>query len=222
MFFARCVHDVIRHSRINVVKGFSSLGHCLEQLVSNYLESATLHLTVRPRQTKHFPCEEAMKLLFNRIPALPITCDIHNVSLEDSADSLIHAYHFGAIVHFSDEVRPRGGNASALALQLAVDINEILESEDDGDPPGHLFLCDVARRILSPEELAVSVNARDTARQKLFKLLDSEREVNGSQWDYYTSRVTLVDPGVGPTEADIAASERKRFVDRQTGGTANC
>jgi hypothetical protein len=223
VFFAPCLHED-EHSQFDAIKGFDSLRSCLKQLVANYLTSAPLHLTLHPRNKKQSLCNRAVDFLLENLTPAPITCDFHNVSMNKPLDL---AYDFGAVVHFSDKASLKGEDADTPAIQLAKHIGGLFQYEEDEDnaPPGQIFLCNVTRLVLSFKELASSKDANDSARLKLFNLCSFSyltREFTGSQsWDYFTSRVKLVDPGFKPSQADIAASVDRRLVNTQSGGHAN-
>jgi hypothetical protein len=210
VFFAPCLHDVIKHGRDNSAQALAPMLKCLGQLVRRYLTSGPLHLTVRPRNQEQSPCDAAMKLLFSDGQPVPITCDFYGMSMDNHDVPFNLAYDLGAIVHFSEEAPLNGEAANDIAFQLADIVDDLFDYEENqlyGSPPGQIFFCDVSRLILSPKELAACENANDAARLKLFDLCDFDRfdrKFTASQsWEYFTSRVKLVDPGFKPSQADM-------------------
>ena len=224
---ARCMDQILAERRLNNNgDGLYYLREYLKELTSP-CPSPPLHLTVHMRDKGR--CRVILDHLLFKFPAVPITCDFHYMSLGKGTGSLSLAYELGAVVHVAEEDSEE--DVDILAVQLADQLVETFvyqeerDMDDDNVPPGQIFLCNVPRLVLSHAELVDSENAFDTARLKLFKLCDFdylERQFTGSQsWDYFTSRVKLVELGFKPSEADIAASERRRSVNAEPRGHAN-
>lgn len=217
---ARCIDEVSKHSRSDVDGGFAFLQKCLVQIALKYLTSTPLHLTVHMKFKGYFT--GIIDLLLYDISPVPITCTFHNISITNGARSLNLAYDFGAVIYLLDQtVRPGAApincDANELAVNLAGAIDEMsYEEEEDGWPPGQIFLCDISRLVLSPKELAACENANDAATLKVFNLCEighlRQSMTKSQRWDLFVSRVKLVDPGFKSSEADIAASVKRRSV----------
>ena len=222
---ARCTGEAFSYN----IEDFSDLRRVLTQLATKYPTIPPLHLTVHMR--RDLRCGMILANVFYGFPAVPIACDFHYTSFDSSTDFLRLAYDLGAVVHNTEENSVEGVNM--LAIELAAELGELFineeEKQEDEDekniPPGQIFLCDVPRSVLSHQELAESEDPVKTARLKLFNLCyfsNLERNFTGSQsWDYFTSRVKLVERGFKPSEADIAASIKRRSVNPRPDGHAN-
>jgi hypothetical protein len=209
-----------------------TLKQCLSALAFTRGLSNPLHMTVHVSRGEDFDiCE--MEGLFDGFPPVPIICEIMDLPPQDAnnwSDPFSLAYYFGGILHVSacscgdcqnTETPDCRGD---FATDVAHELEGLLEHDEDsvdgngaGKPPGQIFLCDFSRLILKPDELiAAGGEANDSARLKVFKLLDyngaAKHWSEAKKWDHYTSMVKFVDSGFRPSEADVAANVKLRSV----------
>lgn len=197
------------------------------RLASKYPRISPLCLTVHMRRSLR--CRIILNHLFFNFSAVPITCEFHYMSLGKDTGSHSLAYDLGAVVHVAEEDSEEDVDVLAVKLAAQLVATFLYSAEEDMDednvPPGQIFLCDVPRSVLSHKELSDSEDAVNTARLKLFNLCDFGRLrrnfTESQRWNYFTRRVKLVDPGFKPSQADIAASVKRRSVNAKPGGHAN-
>lgn len=209
-----------------------TLKQCLSALASTKGLSNPLHMTIHVPRGKDFDiC--GMEDLFDGFPPVPIICEIMDLPPQDSedwSDSFALAYYFGGVLHVSacscgDCQDPKFVDCrDDFAKDVAHELEGLLEHDEGsaggdgaGKPPGQIFLCDVSRLILKPDELiAAGGEVNDSARLKVFNLLDYDGAARhwseAKKWDHYTSMVKFVDSGFRPSEADVAANVKLRSV----------
>lgn len=201
-------------------KKFISLQGCLGKLVSICGKSTPLHINIQgsSQGIDHNTVGYRSIMI---LPA-PITYNFWDVPWdEDGLSVLLCAYEVGAVVYFTESARviepavhfrhpPAVSNIpDHIALELAVAIRDIFDHDEPQEPPGQLYLCNLPRLILSAEELATG-NASAIATLKLFSFCSSAMAgVGEATWDYFNTRVKLVETGFRPSDAEMTIiSER--------------
>lgn len=203
-----------------------ALKSCIAKLASKEDLSIPLHVSVHVCRKHKIP--DLSKLLVARSSLVPIGWQIWDLPIDHLWRTFRLAYDHGAVIHFSNKysAHHHNGTANPQALRtyyLAAKLGWVLEIEKQGsqESPGHLFLCDVPSLVLDPIELVEAAeNAKEVVRLRLFDLFKvslpgtpARGWSDVQKWNHYVSRVTFVDSGFRLSDADMAASVKRRSVE---------
>jgi hypothetical protein len=143
----------------------------------------------------------------------PITYEIFNLPMFNHRFAprfkpLWVAFCLRAVVHF--RYRTIAGTlGTAPHVVTAAFGDEILDAfqrSTAGYPvaSGRLYLCDIPRVVLTPQEYAAAIDINETALRKLYDKLDaSPFHQKRPSWKDFNTMVNLVEPGFRPSLAEL-------------------
>jgi len=184
-------------------KAANGLMQSIAILASDRTSSTPLHVTfIMDQAVDRFDLME----MFLREDALAnLTFDFLNWPSHDGFWHLAAAYFAGGPVQFA--ARPFDPTSVEL---LALGLDHIFRRRDCVAPSSRIYLCDIPKFVLSPEELvAAADDVSHIAKLKIYKLCDfghTDSDLTESQrWIDFDSKVKFVEAGFRPSPADVAA-----------------
>jgi hypothetical protein len=205
----RCLAEAIKHTR-----KLPDIHTSLKLLAIRHIRNCPLHVTVQVEGDSTF--QQLCQLVdhqprTNNSFNIPITYDVFDMPTgTDLWHPLAIAFAMRAVVHFADHHSSAGPDDIARAIS-----NQLLDcfkadSRSSFVTPGLLYLCDIPKLVLSPEELATSSNSNEVALLKLFDNLiytPLPGALPGSsipkpKWETFKSKVELVESGFRPGMSD--------------------
>jgi hypothetical protein len=195
---------------------YSDFNECLTTLASINSSPIPTHVTLHISES--IDGENVLNLLLYKDPPVPMTFDIYSDTVWEEGDVLRLAYYTGGVVLFAVNSLAQDNLITALADRL----NFPFEVEEEFEAPSSkLYICDIAKHALSPEELETARGkANEAVEVKLFKsctINNAKHDLTESQkWAHFKSRVNLVDIGFRPTPAEVAEIMQGRSVAYQT------
>ena len=183
-------------------KAANGLMQSIAILASNRISSAPLHVTFIMDQTVNRSA--LMKMLLHEDALASLTFDFLNWPSHDGFWHLEAAYYAGASVQFA----PTPFNPALVQL-LAISLALIFHRRDFTAPSSRIYLCDVPKFVLSPEELVVAAeNVDHVAKLKVYNIYALETADNSTgslRWIDFDSQVRFVNSRFRPSPADVTA-----------------
>jgi hypothetical protein len=175
---------------------------CLKTLATMNSSITPIHVSVPAMWDRY---HDNVCAFVQGIPPAPMTFDFCYISIWQHYGAIHAAYQVGGVIKFSIDPL-EGGQLMSI---LVCGIESILNGYQNKHP-SRVYLCDVSRLILSPQELVtVDKDANHTAKAKVFnacRVRFGAVDLTASQrWEYYDSRIKYVDAGFRPSAADVAA-----------------
>jgi hypothetical protein len=145
-----------------------------------------------------------MKMLLHEDALASLTFDFLDWPSHDGFWHLEAAYYAGAPVQFA----PTPFDPASVQL-LAMGLAHILHRRDFTAPSSRIYLCDVPKFVLSPEELVVAAeNVDHVAKLKVYNIYaleTADHSTESLRWIDFDSQVRFVNSGFRPSPADVIA-----------------
>ena len=126
--------------------------------------------------------------------------------IDEDEFALDVAFLLGGVVKYRDTDLDKEEIIREIAGQLDISFTE----EDPAAAPyPYVYLCDIPQLVLSADEIRTSPNINKAAKVKLFDQIavwpDPIEDSPSAQWEFFDSRVRLVESGFRPSMADLMA-----------------
>jgi len=207
------VNEVELGPRTFCEPGIHPLGHWDYPFVKSSVENVAprdasappLHVTARISRDNNMGALGF--LLRNLQTPFPFSCEFLEMFIdEDEFVALDVAFHLGAVVKYRDTDLDKEEILQEIAGQLYICITD---EDHTSTPHPYVYLCDIPELVLSTDEFRTAPNINKAAKVKLFDQFtvwpDSMEDSAPSKWQFFESRVKLVESGFRPSMADLVA-----------------
>jgi len=178
-------------------------------------------LHVRVHLTEDREYSDLCQFASFQIPSLyPISYEIYDLPVRNYGSKprfkpLWVAFCLRAVIHFSSHYRSGQGNLRRLpdviSEYLALEVLDAFQRRTAGYPvaTGRLYLCDIPKLVLTPQEAASAVDVKEAALRKLYDKLDGRPfDQKRPSWKDLSTMVMLVEPGFRPSVADLTEGRK--------------
>lgn len=176
----------------------------VENVAPRDVSAPPLHVTARI--SRDIDMGALGSLLRDIQTPFPFSCEFLEMFIDEDEFALDVAFLLGAVVKYRDTDLDKEEIIREIAGQLDISFTE----EDPAAAPyPYVYLCDIPRLVLSADEIRSSPNFNKAAKVKLFDQIavwpDPIEDSPSAQWEFFDSRVRLVESGFRPSMADLMA-----------------
>jgi hypothetical protein len=180
--------------------------------------SIPLHVTIHMSRESVY--NNIRDVLSTDMLSMPISCDFLDAILDNCGNTVMRlAYEVGGVVDFTSDLDRIEADfiedQCLLVSYLAAGLAQTLHRDKHHRNPGKIYLSDISRFILSKKEMISAAGKyNEVAKVKLCNLCPFQMSVHAQEtkWDFFASRVELVDSGFRPSQAEMAGVYERRSV----------